>query len=82
MLTISKPLCAGQAKTYHNEEFANATGNYYTESDHIRVEWHGKLAEHWGLHGDVQEEHFVRLANGEHPITGEQLVLHQPARDT
>ena len=81
MLTISKPLSAGQAKAYHKEEFANAQGNYYTEGDHIRGEWHGKLAEQWGLHGDVEEEHFARLANGQHPVTGEQLVRHQAARE-
>jgi len=81
MLTISKPLSAGQAKAYHKEEFANAQGNYYTEGDQIRGEWHGKLAEQWGLQGSVQEQHFARLADGQHPITGEQLVRHQAARE-
>jgi conjugative relaxase-like TrwC/TraI family protein len=81
MLTISKPLSAGQAQTYHREEFANAQDNYYTEGDRIRGEWHGKLAEQWGLSGDVQEENFARLANGQHPITGEQLVRYQAARE-
>ena len=59
MLTISKPLSAGQAQTYHKEEFANAKENYYSEGDRIRGEWHGKLAQEWGLHGEVQEEHFA-----------------------
>lgn len=81
MLTISKPISAGQAQAYHKEEFANAQGNYYSEGDRIRGEWHGKLAEEWGLRGDVQEEHFARLANGQHPITGEQLVRYQAARE-
>src|ERR1700746_1153964 len=81
MLTISKPLSAGQAQTYHKEEFANAQENYYSEGDRIRGEWHGRLAEEWGLWGDVQEEHFQRLANGQHPLTGEQLVRHQTARE-
>ncbi len=81
MLTISKPLSAGQAQAYHEEEFASAQGNYYTEGDRIPGEWHGKLAEEWGLRGEVQEEHFARLANGQHPITGEQLVRFQAARE-
>jgi conjugative relaxase-like TrwC/TraI family protein len=81
MLTISKPLSAGQAQTYHKEEFANAEENYYSEGDRIRGEWHGKLAQEWGLHGEVQEEHFQRLANGQHPLTEEQLVRHQTARE-
>ena len=32
MLTISKPLSAGQAQSYHAEEFGNARENYYTET--------------------------------------------------
>src|SRR3984893_17128525 len=81
MLTISKPLSAGQAQAYHKEEFANAQENYYSEGDLIRGEWHGKLAEQWGLQGEGNEEHFERLASGQHPITGEQLVRHQTARE-
>jgi len=81
MLTISKPLSAGQAQTYHKEEFANAEENYYSEGNRIRGEWHGRLAQEWGLHGEVQEEHFQRLANGQHPLTEEQLVRHQTARE-
>jgi conjugative relaxase-like TrwC/TraI family protein len=81
MLTISKPLSAGQAQTYHKEEFANAQENYYSEGDRIRGEWHGRLAQEWGLHDEVQEEHFQRLANGQHPLTEEQLVRHQTARE-
>jgi conjugative relaxase-like TrwC/TraI family protein len=81
MLTISKPLSAGQAQTYHKEEFANAQENYYSEGDRIRGEWHGKLAKEWGLMGEVREEYFGRLAHGQHPVTGEQLVRHQTARE-
>ena len=80
MLTISKPLSAGQARAYHQEEFSNARENYYSEGEQIRGEWHGKLAAKWGLHGEVREEHFRRLSDGQHPITGEQLVRHQTAR--
>src|SRR6266511_4037836 len=82
MLTISKPLSAGQARRYHAEEFQNARDNYYTEGDVIRGVWHGQLAERWGLVGNVREDQFERLAEGQHPITGEQLVRHQTARDT
>src|SRR5579863_972371 len=81
MLTISKPLSAGQAQSYHAEEFGNARENYYTESERITSEWHGKLAEQWGLHGEVREGHFQRLSEGQHPITGEQLIRRQAARE-
>jgi len=81
VLTISKPLSAGQARTYHAEEFTNARANYYTERDRIAGHWHGRLAEEWGLKGEVREEQFHRLSEGQHPITGEQLVRHQTARE-
>jgi conjugative relaxase-like TrwC/TraI family protein len=82
MLTISKPLSAGQARRYHEEEFQNARENYYSEGELIRGQWHGQLADRWALTGEVREEHFERLAEGQHPVTGEQLVRHQTARET
>jgi conjugative relaxase-like TrwC/TraI family protein len=82
MLTISKPLSAGQARRYHAEEFQNARDNYYSEGDVIRGVWEGQLAERWGLAGNVREDQFERLAEGQHPITGEQLVRHQTAHET
>ena len=81
MLTISNPLSASQAQAYHAEEFGNARENYYTQGDEIRGGWHGKLAEQWGLRGSVSEKHFHRLAEGQHAITGEQLVRHKAARE-
>jgi conjugative relaxase-like TrwC/TraI family protein len=81
MLTISKPLSAGQARAYHAEEFGNARENYYTEGERIAGEWHGRLAEEWGLRGEVREENFQRLSEGQHPITGEQLVRYQTPRE-
>lgn len=81
MLTISKPLSASQAQAYHSKEFTNAEQAYYTQGGEIRGEWHGKLAEQWGLHGEVSEEQFQRLSEGQHPITGRQLVRYQTPRE-
>ena len=80
MLSISKPLSAGQAARYHAEEFRNARDNYYTEGAEILGQWHGQLAATWELSGPVDETHFQRLAQGHHPITDETLVRHQTAR--
>jgi conjugative relaxase-like TrwC/TraI family protein len=79
MLTISKPLSAAQARTYHAEEFSNAQVNYYARDTVVRGTWHGELATHWGLSGDVDEAAFHRLADGQDPQTGEALVRHQTA---
>ncbi len=81
MVTLSKPISAGQAQAYHKEEFANAKENYYTEGEHVRGVWQGQLAERWGLRGEVQEQQFARLSEGQHPETGEQLVRHQTTRE-
>jgi conjugative relaxase-like TrwC/TraI family protein len=81
MITLSKPISSGQAQAYHKQEFANARENYYTEGDRVRGEWQGKLAERYGLRGEVGEQQFARLSEGQHPETGEQLVKHQTARE-
>ena len=81
MLTISKPLSASQAQKYHAQEFTSAEQNYWKQDDRTSGEWHGKLTERFGLSGDVDEAQFARLADGQHPITGEQLVRHRIVRE-
>ena len=80
MLTISKPLSASQARTYHKEEFASRQQNYWSPDQRVFSEWQGRLAESWSFAGPVQDEHFARLAEGQHPQTGAQLVQHQVSR--
>jgi conjugative relaxase-like TrwC/TraI family protein len=79
MLTISKPLTSGQAQKYHQQEFSNSRENYYAEGERIKGEWHGKLAQQWGLTGEVSQEHFARLAEGQHPLSGVQSIQHRSA---
>jgi conjugative relaxase-like TrwC/TraI family protein len=74
MLTISKPLSASQAQSYHRKEFTSREQNYWSQRGKIAGEWQGKLAEEFGLSGAVSEEDFARLSQGQHPQTGEQLV--------
>src|SRR5580698_2452707 len=77
MLTISKPLSAGQAQTYHAKGFTAAEQNYWKQGDTIEGEWHGKLTERSELAGAVGAEEVARLSEGQHPQTGEQLVRHR-----
>jgi conjugative relaxase-like TrwC/TraI family protein len=74
MLTISKPLSAGQAQTYHEKEFTAKEQNYWSQRGVIAGEWQGRLAGQFGLAGTVSAEDFARLSQGQHPETGEQLV--------
>ena len=80
MLTISKPLSASQARTYHEREFASQQQNYWSRDQQGYSEWRGRLAEQWKLTGAVEAEHFARLTEGQHPHTEEQLVRHQVSR--
>jgi conjugative relaxase-like TrwC/TraI family protein len=77
MLTLSKPLSASQVCAYHSQEFTSPEQSYYSQQGQARGEWHGKLAAQWGLAGEVSEAAFARLANGQHPDTGEPLVRHR-----
>jgi len=80
MLTISKALSSGQARTYHAREFISEKQNYWSHDQQDHSEWQGKLADKWGLRGAVGDEHFARLSEGQHPDNAAQLVKHQPAR--
>jgi hypothetical protein len=62
MLTISKPLSAGQAQTYHAKEFTAKEQNYWSRQAEIQGEWQGKLARRLGLAGAVSAADFARLS--------------------
>ena len=74
MLTISKPLSASQAQNYHRKEFTSREQNYWSQRDEIVGEWQGKLAAKLRLSGAVSEADFARIAQGQRPRTGEQMV--------
>jgi len=74
MLTISKPLSAGQAQTYHQAEFTAKEQNYWSQRGVIAGEWQGRLVEQFGLAETVSAGDFAKLSQGQHPQTGEQLV--------
>src|SRR5271163_3800506 len=81
MLTISKPLSAGQAQTYHAKEFTAPEQNYWKQGGEIKGEWHGKLATEYGLADAVSANDFSQLSEGRHPETGEQLVRHRKVQE-
>ena len=81
MLDISKPLNAGQARTYHKMDYTSPTQSYYAQGDVVKGEWQGKLAESMGLSGEVSAQEFSRLTEGRHPLTDEQMVRHRIATE-
>jgi conjugative relaxase-like TrwC/TraI family protein len=79
MLDISKPLTSAKICSYYREEYSSASNSYFSQGGTLRGEWHGQLAAELGLAGEVTVAAFDRLAEGQHPETGEQLIRH---RDT
>ena len=78
MMTISNALSAGQAETYYQQDYANKTENYYSERGEVNGKWCGRLAEEWGLEGEVTSEQYARLVAGQDPHTGEELIRSVP----
>ena len=72
MLTISKPLSAGQAQTYHQAEFTAEQQNYWSQHGVTVGEWQGRpaIARQFGLVGAVSAEDFAKLSQGQNPQTG------------
>jgi conjugative relaxase-like TrwC/TraI family protein len=76
MMTLSKALAAGQAKGYFDAEYTSTQESYYSEGEAVKGKWFGRQAAAWQLKGEVDSEHFERLCEGQHPLSGEQLVRH------
>jgi conjugative relaxase-like TrwC/TraI family protein len=79
LLDISKPLTAGKVQSYYRSEYSSASNSYFSQGGTLEGQWHGQLAARIGLTGAVTEEAFARLAEGQDPFSGEQLIRH---RDT
>ena len=71
---ISRPLSPELVKTYWDDQYTSSFEAYYADRGQFQGQWYGALAERFGLTGAVTREAFDRLADGQHPITGEQLV--------
>jgi len=74
MLTISNPLSAGQARSYHQKEFTAKEQTYWSQRGVVAGEWQGRLAAQLGLARTVSAEDFAKLSQGQHPQTGDQVV--------
>jgi conjugative relaxase-like TrwC/TraI family protein len=81
MLTISKPLSADQAQTYHAKEFTSKEQTYWSQKGEIQGQWQGQLAGRIGLAGAVSAADFARLSQGQHPESGEQLVRQRASHE-
>src|SRR5579875_3667805 len=76
MVKISSALSAEGVIAYHKEQYVSNYERYYSQSGEAHGIWFGKEAGAFGLGPGtpVAEEHFRRLANGQDPQTGLQLI--------
>jgi conjugative relaxase-like TrwC/TraI family protein len=82
MVNISSALNSQKLQAYHAADYADrAQQSYFSEEGEITGAWHGKLAAEMGLSGPISAEQFNRLAEGQDPNTGEQLVRHRIATE-
>lgn len=81
MLSITKPLSASKAKSYHELEYTDEKQSYYKEGSTIKGEWQGQLATRLGLSGEVSPREYSRLADGKHPLSEEQMVKHRDGKE-
>jgi conjugative relaxase-like TrwC/TraI family protein len=81
VLTISKPLSAARAQTYHQKEFTAKEQSCWSKGIAVQGEWQGRLAPQLGLAGAVRAEDFAKLSQGQHPQSGKQLVQHRTAHE-
>jgi len=77
MVRISKAISATKLQDYHKREFTSPDQSYWSQGQQVEGHWQGQLAEKFGLSGTVVADEFSRLSEGQHPRTGEQLVLHR-----
>lgn len=76
---LSKALTAEKIATYYETQYvAPSEAQYYTRGGQIVGQFHGGLAAEFGLSGqEATQERVERLAKGQHPETGEQLIKHR-----
>lgn len=75
MLTVKPQLKLRSAREYFREHLC--VGEYYSQEQRMTGEWFGQGAEKLGLKATVGEAEFLRLCEGEHPVTGKRLTLRQ-----
>ncbi len=72
MLEMHVSEVAADLKQYFKA--ALVTSDYYVEKGQVKGYWNGEASKELGLKGFVEQEHFDRLVDNLHPLTGEKLT--------
>ena len=73
MVRFDKPCCrVSGAVEYFREHME--IGDYLDQGGQAELTWFGQGADRLNLRGACRREHFERLCEGRHPLTGERLT--------
>ena len=80
MISIGNVVSARDGAQYFHEAVADRPTDYYTARGEAAGVWRGGAAAILGLAGPVQRADFIRILDGRHPVTGDELGRHHGTR--
>ncbi len=80
MISIGNVVSVSDGARYFQEAVAESPADYYAARGEAAGVWRGQAAAELGLNGPVRREDFVRILDGRHPTTGDELGRHYAAR--
>ncbi|HTV56456.1 MAG TPA: hypothetical protein VMI06_16245 [Terriglobia bacterium] len=69
MLVISKPPSAGQARSYHETELADAEQNYYSQKGAVQGDWTGSWPPRWAYKGRWPQQNSSGVQMVDHRVS-------------
>ncbi len=79
MISIGNVLSVSDGARYFQEAVAKSPADYYAARGEAAGMWRGQAAAELGLAGPVNRDDFVRILDGRHPATGDELGRHHAA---
>ena len=80
MISIGNVVSVSDGARYFQEAVAESPADYYTARGEASGVWRGQAAAELGLAGRVRRDDFVRILDGRHPATSDELGRHHAAR--
>jgi conjugative relaxase-like TrwC/TraI family protein len=80
MISIGNVVSVSDGARYFQEAVAESPADYYAARGEAAGLWRGQAAAGLGLVGRVHRDDFVRILDGRHPATGDELGRHHAAR--
>ena len=80
MISIGNVVSVQDGARYFQQAVTESPAEYYAARGEAAGVWRGQAAVELGLAGAVQREDFVRILDGRHPATGDELGRHHATR--